>query len=81
MSEEEFYSVYQVLKKTLTENKYPVKEPIAITLGGQPGAGKTNIHEIARKKFQNNIVELDCDDFRVYHPYYWQIKKFLVKMM
>ena len=79
MSEEEFYSVYQVLKKALTENKYPVKEPIAITLGGQPGAGKTNIYEIARKKFQNNIVELDCDDFRVYHPYYWQIKKIIGK--
>lgn len=79
MSEEEFYSVYQILKKTLTENKYPVKEPIAITLGGQPGAGKTNIYEIARKKFQNNIVELDCDDFRVYHPYYWQIKKIFGK--
>ena len=79
MSEEEFYNVYQVLTKTLTKNKYPVKEPIAITLGGQPGAGKTNIYEIARKKYRNNIVELDCDDFRVHHPYYWEIKKIFGK--
>ena len=44
-------------------------------MGGQPGAGKSNIYDIARKRFSNNIVELDCDAFRIYHPYYKQIKK------
>lgn len=79
MSEEEFKTVYQLLKRTVKKNKFPVKEPVAITLGGQPGAGKSNIYHIARKRFSNNIVELDCDAFRVYHPYYKEIKNIFGK--
>ena len=79
MSEDEFKIVYQLLKRTVTKNKFPVKEPVAITLGGQPGAGKSNIYYIARKRFSNNIVELDCDSFRVYHPYYKEIKNIFGK--
>ena len=75
LSTEEFNKAYKVIKQEVTKNKYPVSSPIAITLGGQPGAGKSNIYEIARKRFSNNIVELDCDAFRIYHPYYKQIKK------
>ena len=74
LSEEEFNKVYKIIKQEVTKNKYPVSSPIAITLGGQPGAGKSNIYEIARERFSNNIVELDCDAFRIYHPYYKQIK-------
>ena len=79
LSEEEFKNAYQILKVKLTKNKHPVKYPIAITLGGQPGAGKSNLYDIARKRFSNNIVELDCDAFRIYHPYYKQIKKIFGK--
>ena len=75
LSEEEFKKAYKIVKEKLTKNKHPVNYPIAITLGGQPGAGKSNLYEIARKRFSNNIVELDCDAFRIYHPYYKQIKK------
>jgi UDP-N-acetylglucosamine kinase len=74
LSKEEFSQAYSILKKTVTKNKHPVNSPIAITLGGQPGAGKSNLYSIARERFCNNIVELDCDAFRVYHPYYQQIK-------
>ena len=59
----------------VTKNKKPVKFPVCITLGGQPGAGKSNIYNIAKKRFSNNIVELNCDAFRVFHPYYHQINK------
>ena len=79
LSEEEFKNAYQILKVKLTKNKHPVKYPIAITLDGQPGAGKSNLYDIARKRFSNNIVELDCDAFRIYHPYYKQIKKIFGK--
>ena len=75
LSEEEFKKSYQILKEKLIKNKHPVNSPIAITLGGQPGAGKSNLYDIARKRFLNNIVELDCDAFRIYHPYYKQIKE------
>lgn len=79
LSEEEFKQSYKILKENILKNKYPVVHPIAITLGGQPGAGKSNLYEIARKRFSNNIVELDCDAFRVFHPYYNQIKKIFGK--
>ena len=74
MTEEEFSEAYQKIKKDITSSKKSVDSPIAIVLGGQPGAGKSNIYHIARKRFVNNLVELDCDAFRVYHPYYEQIK-------
>ena len=79
MSEDEFNKAYKLLKSILIKNKRPVEKPIAITLGGQPGAGKSNLYDIARKRFSNNIVELDCDAFRIFHPYYHQIKKIFGK--
>jgi UDP-N-acetylglucosamine kinase len=79
LSEEEFEQTYQKIKKLVIENKTPVESPIAITLGGQPGAGKSNIYDIARKRFSNNIVEIDCDAFRIFHPYYRQIKNIFGK--
>ena len=74
MTEEEFFEAYQKIKQDITNTKKSVDFPVAIVLGGQPGAGKSNIYQIARKRFSNNLVELDCDAFRVYHPYYEQIK-------
>ena len=79
LSEEEFKQVYLKLKETVTKDKHPVKFPIAIILGGQPGSGKSKLYSIARQRFSNNIVELDCDAFRIFHPYYHQIKKFFEK--
>lgn len=74
MAEEEFTHAYQKIKEDITKNKTSVDCPVAIVLGGQPGAGKSNIYQIARRRFSNNLVELDCDAFRAYHPYYEQIK-------
>ena len=79
LSEEEFEQTYQKIKKLVIKNKTPVESPIAITLGGQPGAGKSNIYDIAKKRFSNNIVEIDCDAFRIFHPYYKQIKNIFGK--
>ena len=41
MSEDEYNKAYKLLKSVLIKNKCPVEKPIAITLGGQPGAGKS----------------------------------------
>lgn len=79
LSNKEFKIAYQAIKEEVTKNKFPVKNPIAITLGGQPGAGKSNLYQIAKKRFSGNIVELDCDAFRIFHPYYNQIKKIFYK--
>ena len=61
ISEKEFEIEYQKIKSKVIENKSPVDCPVAVVLGGQPGAGKSNIYDIYRKKSNNNIVELDCD--------------------
>ena len=79
LSETQFKNVYQLIKQKVIKNKYPVISPIAITLGGQPGAGKSNIYKIAKKRFSHNIVELNCDLWRVYHPYYKEIRKIFGK--
>jgi len=74
MTEEQYQNAYQQIKNDITKNKTRVDSPVAIVLGGQPGAGKSNIYQIARRRFSNNLIELDCDAFRIYHPYYEQIK-------
>ena len=73
LSDEEYNNAYTTIKEKITKNKVPVASPIAITLGGQPGSGKSTLYPIAQKRFSNNIVEIDCDNFRVYHPYAKQI--------
>ena len=60
--------IYQGIKSKIIKGKKPVPEPVAIILGGQPGSGKSNIYELAKARFNDNIVEIDCDKFRVFHP-------------
>ena len=64
----EYEEAYQTIKGLVTKNKTGVNEPVAIVLGGQPGAGKSSIYDIAMIRFEFNIVKLDCDKFRKYHP-------------
>lgn len=52
----------------------PAKDPVAIIIGGQPGAGKTQIIDHAKKEFNNNIVECNADSFRDLHPLAKHIK-------
>ena len=59
---------YNKIKKLVTKGKTGVSNPITIVLGGQPGAGKSGIYNLARERFNGNIVELDCDKFREFHP-------------
>ena len=61
-------TAYHKVKHDVISGKSGVKEPIAIVLGGQPGAGKSNLYTWAKERFVGNIVELDCDAFRKYHP-------------
>ena len=59
---------YQKIKLGLIRGKSGVAEPVSIVLGGQPGSGKSNLYELAKDRFKSNIVELDCDKFREFHP-------------
>ena len=61
--------------RSLTRGKKSSKQPIAILLGGQSGAGKTTIHRIKQKEFQGNIVIIDGDSFRYQHPHYLELQQ------
>ncbi len=67
-SQEEYSAILERLIEALTTGKKSVEHPVAIVLGGQPGAGKNNLYIIANDRFDDNIVEIDCDKFRELHP-------------
>ena len=61
--------------RSLTKGKKSSKQPIAILLGGQSGAGKITIHRIKQKEFQGNIVIIDGDSFRSRQPHYLELQQ------
>ncbi|RHE64446.1 toxin PezT [Streptococcus gordonii] len=74
-SEEEFARSLARNIRTLTRGKQVSKNPIAIFLGEQSGAGKTTIHRIKLKEFQGNIIVIDGDSFRAQHPHYLDLQR------
>ena len=48
----------------------PQDKPIGYVLGGQPGAGKSKLIEMVGNSFNRNIIIINGDDFRKYHPLY-----------
>ncbi|MEF2560814.1 MAG: zeta toxin family protein [Eggerthellaceae bacterium] len=47
--------------------------PCAVLLGGQSGAGKTTLHPIFRKKFGGNVIVINGDEYRSFHPRYREL--------
>lgn len=54
-------------------NVIPVENPIAILLGGQPGAGKSFGTLEMNKRLNFNLLVINGDEFRPYHQYYHEI--------
>jgi len=58
------YELYTGIKNNLLIGKTPVKNPVAIHVGGQPGSGKTRLIEIAQTFFPDeNVIVLDNDSW------------------
>lgn len=58
----------------LAENNIEtVDKPIAILLGGQPGAGKSFGTLEMSKRLNFNLLVINGDEFRPYHQYYHEI--------
>lgn len=51
-------------------NVISTDNPKAFVLGGQPGAGKSNLIETVRKELSKNVIVINGDDYRKYHPDY-----------
>jgi len=52
-----------------------VDKPTAIILGGQPGAGKGELTNVALSMLKYNVVICSADDYRDYHPKAEEIKR------
>ena len=68
LSKEEFEHVQERLIKRATEKVTTTNNPIVIIIGGQPGAGKTQLQLSAEKSLNQNAVICNADNFRDYHP-------------
>ncbi|HEY8781958.1 MAG TPA: zeta toxin family protein [Mucilaginibacter sp.] len=74
ISDQEFREIQQDIITDLTVGKKPSDSPIVIILGGQPGAGKTELERIARTELGGDIIVCNADLFRDYHPNAEEIK-------
>lgn len=45
-----------------------IKKPMAYIIAGQPGSGKTRMSSIVIEEYNGNIVQLQGDNFRGFHP-------------
>ena len=69
-SQEDFQKASKRIIRSLVRGKTISTKPKAILLGGQSGAGKTTIHRVKQKEFQGNIIIIDGDSYRPFHPNY-----------
>ena len=53
----------------------PQQHPKAVVLAGQPGAGKGGLAKSVKGEFSGNIVPIDPDELRRYHPQVDQFRK------
>ena len=60
---------------TLLPEATPCVKPQAFLLGGQSGAGKTTLHGLIQERFKHNVIVVNGDGFRSYHPRYRQLDK------
>lgn len=74
-SDQEFCEGLQSIVQLLVSNaRLTVRDdPRAVLLGGQSGSGKTMLHRLCRDEFDQNIVIVNGDDYRGYHPRFDQI--------
>lgn len=49
------------------------QHPKAVLLGGQSGAGKTALHNLYNKLFNNDVVIINGDEYRSKHPRYYEL--------
>lgn len=64
---EQIEEISELMFKRLTLGKTPVKHPVAIMVGGQPGAGKSGLIDKTLAEIPNSVI-FDVDDFRYFHP-------------
>lgn len=70
--------VYKQLWSYSASNASPIpstEKPNIYVLGGQPGAGKSDLIEKTKKELSNNLIVINADEYRKLHPKYHEIQK------
>jgi len=81
LSEEEHELYYQIIKRTYTSGKTPVKNPIAVIIGGQTGAGKSGLIGYSTKMFTDgNVIIINSDEIKPFHPQSEEIARLYPKL-
>lgn len=69
LTEEEHNEYYETIKRIYVGGKTPQKNPIAIIVGGQTGAGKSGILGYSSKMFEDdNVIIINSDEIKPFHP-------------
>lgn len=81
LSEEEHDFYYDIIKRTYTGGKIPVKNPIAVIIGGQTGAGKSSLIGYSTEMFSDdNVVIINSDEIKPFHPQSEEIARIYPKL-
>ena len=72
---QEFETAFKkILKISLKSKDFsPVINPKAYMLGGQPGAGKSILNNYIQKINKGNVIIINGDEYRKFHPYFTEI--------
>ncbi len=65
----------QAVRPTLFAGREPEGRPVAVLLGGQPGAGKSRAAQFARELYDHPLVVVNGDDFRALHPDFKRLQR------
>ena len=81
LSEEVHSFYYDIIKRTYTSGKTPVKNPIAIIIGGHTGAGKSSLIGYSTEMFSDdNVVIINSDEIKPFHPKSEEIARLYPKL-
>ena len=81
LSDEKHNEVLAEIRDFIFENKTSASHPQVYILGGQPGAGKSILTEnILQNTDDDNIISINGDEFRLWHPKAQEIFKTHGKM-
>lgn len=74
-SDEEFHGELQKVVSALVIGAClaPSDNPQAVLLGGQSGVGKTTLHNVFRNALDGNVIVVNGDEYRSFHPRYKQL--------
>lgn len=81
LSEVEHEHYYEIIKRIYTSGKIPVKNPTAVIIGGQTGAGKSGLIGYSTKIFTDgNVIIINSDEIKPFHPKSEEIARLYPKL-